>query len=109
MSWPESLKLSRPQAAAMLLAITAVTGTAAGLIAAGTLHPRIHGWALIALIPAAAVTQSVPWFTAAWSGHRALQVLPDCRRCGRKMIPADVRLSWFSRLRYYRCDCGRPS
>jgi hypothetical protein len=25
------------------------------------------------------------------------------------LIPADVRFSWLSRLRYYRCECGRTS
>jgi hypothetical protein len=109
MSWPESLRLNRLQAVVLLAAIAAVTGTGAGLVAAGTLHPRVHGLALVALIPAAAIALAVPGFTAAWSCHTAWQALPDCRRCGRKMIPADVRLSWLHRIRYYRCGCGRPS
>ena len=109
MTWPASLKLNRKQAAAMLAYTAAATGTAAGLIASGTLHPRVPGWALIAQIPVAAVALAAPGFIAAWSDYQALQARPDCRACGRKMIPADVRFSWFSRLRYHRCECGRSS
>jgi hypothetical protein len=85
----------------------AVWGTAAGLLAASVFHPRVHGWLLAAAVGVALPAGLAAQVWAAIRGsRRAWAALPACLSCGHKMVPADVRVSWARRLRYYRCRCG---
>jgi hypothetical protein len=65
---------------------------------------RMHGLLLAASWLAVPVALLIPAAIGVRDSNRAWAAIPTCPRCGGKMIRADVRLNWFTRLRYYRCD-----
>jgi hypothetical protein len=88
------------------MTVVAPLALVASLAVAGNLHPHVRGfWALAGLAVFSVIILVIPGGVGVWASNKQWNAMPDCRRCGRKMIPASVRLSAFSRIRYYRCNC----
>jgi len=102
------LKPTRVQGITWALMVLIPAGIVAGLDAAGVLHPRVHGfWPFAAVTLLGLIGLSLPVVAAIRQDNVRWNAIPVCGACGRKMIPAQVRVTWWTRLRYYRCDCAR--
>jgi hypothetical protein len=108
MAWPPWFRPTRMQGITWALTIVLPMAAVAGLVAAGTLHPLVHDvWGYAGLVLLSVIGLGTPGALAIWQDTLRWNAIPSCRRCGRKMIPEQVRVSWWTRLRYYRCDCAR--
>lgn len=88
------------------LAASAIMGAILGIAAVtGTWHPRPWDETVPAVVFLLTASSWLPaWFLVErdrlfWAS------VPVCDRCGRKMVPAEVRVSWRRRLHYFRCTC----
>jgi hypothetical protein len=110
LAWPPWFRPTRLQGIVWALMVLIPIGIVAGLDAAGTLHPRVHGfWLYAGLVVLGVIGLGIPGAMAIYHDTLRWNAIPSCKACGRKMIPAQVRLTWWTRLRYYRCDCRREA
>lgn len=92
------------------LAASVMMGICLGIVAlTGTWHPRPWPETVAAVVFLLTACSWAPAWVLLERDRQYWAAIPDCDRCGRKMAPAQVRISWRHRLRYYRCECARDN